>query len=50
MTELWQGWWPEKACPELLDDKVRWGYDADQRNDFVTSDRLCHPAYPVAMG
>jgi len=33
---------------ELLDDKVQRGYDADQRNDFVTSDKLCHPAYSVA--
>jgi hypothetical protein len=48
LTELWQRWWPEKACLELLDDKVQRGYDADQRNDFVTSDRLCHPAYSVA--
>jgi hypothetical protein len=50
LTELWQRWWPEKACLEFLDDKVQGGYDADQRNDFVTSDRLCHPAYSVATG
>ena len=40
LTELWQRWWPEKACLELLDDKVQQGYDADQRNDFVTSGRI----------
>ena len=39
LTELWQRWWPEKACLELLDDKIQEGYDADQRNDFVTSGR-----------
>jgi hypothetical protein len=50
LTELWQRWWPEKACLELPDDKVQRGYDADQRNDSVTSDRLCHPAYSVATG
>ena len=40
LTELWQRWWPEKACLELLDDKVQEGYDADQRNNFVTSGRI----------
>jgi hypothetical protein len=40
LTELWQPWWPEKACLELLDDKVQQGYDADQRNDFVASGRI----------
>ena len=40
LTELWQRWWPEKACLELLDDKVQEGYDADQRNDFVASGRI----------
>ena len=39
LTELWQRWWPEKACLELLDDKIQEGYDADQRNDFVASGR-----------
>ena len=50
LTELWHRWWPEKACLELLDDKVQRSYDADQRNDFVTSNKLCHPAYSVATG
>ena len=31
LTELWQRWWPEKACLELLDDKVQEGYDAARR-------------------
>ena len=40
LTELWRRWWPEKACLELLDDKVQEGYSADQRNDFVASGRI----------
>lgn len=40
LTELWQRWWPEKACLELLDDKIQEGYAADQRNDFVASGRI----------
>ncbi len=40
LTELWQRWWPEKACLELLDDKIQEGYVADQRNDFVASGRI----------
>ena len=40
LTELWQRWWPEKACLELLDDKIQEGYDADQRNDFVAGGRI----------
>ena len=39
LTELWQRWWPEKACLELLDDKIQEGYAADQRNNFVASGR-----------
>src|SRR6266571_4133065 len=40
LTELWQRWWPEKACLELLDDKIQEGYAADQRSDFVASSRI----------
>lgn len=40
LTELWQRWWPEKACLELLDDKIQEGYAADQRNDFAASGRI----------
>jgi len=40
LTELWQRWWPEKACLELLDDKIQEGYAAGQRNDFVASGRI----------
>jgi tetratricopeptide (TPR) repeat protein len=40
LTELWQRWWPEKACLELLDDKIQEGYAADQRNDLVASGRI----------
>src|SRR6266568_3329029 len=40
LTELWQRWWPEKACLELLDDKIQEGYAAGQRNDLVASGRI----------
>ena len=40
LVTLWERWWPDKACLELLDDKVQAGYEADQRNDFVVSGRI----------
>jgi hypothetical protein len=27
LVTLWQRWWPDKVCLELLDDKVQAGYD-----------------------
>ncbi|HUK69748.1 MAG TPA: hypothetical protein VLW50_13520, partial [Streptosporangiaceae bacterium] len=40
LVALWERWWPEKVCLELLDDKVQAGYEADQRSDFVVSGRI----------
>ena len=40
LTGLWQRWRPEKACLELLDDKIQEGYAAGQRNDFAASGRI----------
>ena len=40
LTELWQCRWPQKACLEFLDDKIQEGYEADERNDVVTSGRM----------
>jgi hypothetical protein len=40
LVALWERWWPDKVCLELLDDKVQAGYEADQRNDFVASGRI----------
>jgi hypothetical protein len=49
LTGLWQRWWPEKACLELLDDKIQEGYDADQPNDFVASGRIWLGAWPDVL-
>jgi hypothetical protein len=27
LVSLWQRWWPEKVCLELVDDKIQTGYD-----------------------
>jgi len=40
LAALWERWWPDKVCLELLDDKVQAAYQADQRNDFVASSRI----------
>ncbi len=40
LVTLWERWWPEKVCLELLDDKVQAGYEADQRNNSVASGRI----------
>ena len=29
LVTLWQRWWPDRVCLELLDDKVQAGYDKD---------------------
>ena len=31
-SRLWQRWWPDKVCLELLDDKVQAGYHELERN------------------
>ena len=40
LVAVWERWWPDKVCLELLDDKVQAGYEANQRNDFVASGRI----------
>lgn len=33
LVALWQRWWPERVCMELLDDKMQAGYVQDSEND-----------------
>ena len=33
VVSLWQRWWPEKVCLELLDDKIQSGYHELERNE-----------------
>jgi tetratricopeptide (TPR) repeat protein len=33
LLALWQRWWPDRPCLELLDDKMQAGYDRDAEND-----------------
>jgi hypothetical protein len=33
LLALWQRWWPERVCLELLDDKMQAGYIQDAAND-----------------
>jgi len=33
LLALWQRWWPDRPCLELLDDKMQAGYDQDEKND-----------------
>jgi tetratricopeptide (TPR) repeat protein len=33
LVALWQRWWPERVCMELLDDKMQAGYVQDAEND-----------------
>ena len=33
LVALWQRWWPERVCQELLDDKMQAGYVQDAEND-----------------
>jgi hypothetical protein len=35
LVTLWQRWWPERVCLELLDDKVQAGYRELDRNTVV---------------
>jgi hypothetical protein len=50
LTELWQHWWPEKACLELLDDKVQRATTPTSATTSSPATGLCHPAYSVATG
>ncbi len=33
LLALWQRWWPDRPCLELLDDKIQAGYAQDAAND-----------------
>jgi hypothetical protein len=33
LLALWQRWWPDRPCLELLDDKMQAGYAKDAEND-----------------
>src|SRR5262249_30171386 len=33
LSTLWQRWWPDRVCLELLDDKVQAGYDKGHERD-----------------
>ena len=33
LCALWQRWWPDRPCLELLDDRMQAGYDQDAEND-----------------
>jgi hypothetical protein len=35
LLALWERWWPDQACMELLDDKMQTGYDHQERNDVA---------------
>jgi hypothetical protein len=39
IVALWQRWWPEKVCLELLDDKIQDGYDQLERRDSEAAAR-----------
>jgi hypothetical protein len=35
LLALWEHWWPDKVCLELLDDKIQAGYDRQQQRDLA---------------
>ena len=35
LLALWERWWPDKVCLELLDDKIQAGYDRQQQRDLA---------------
>ena len=37
VLSLWQRWWPEKACLELLDDKIQSGYHELERGETAAA-------------
>jgi tetratricopeptide (TPR) repeat protein len=37
LAALWQRWWPDRLCLELLDDKIQAGYARDTGNDRHTA-------------
>lgn len=34
LVSLWQRWWPDKVCLELLDDKVQAGYAEEEQDNL----------------
>ena len=36
LLALWERWWPDKVCLELLDDKIQAGYDRQEQRDLAT--------------
>ena len=40
LVSLWQRWWPDKVCLELLDDKVQEGYAEDEQNNVSACARI----------
>ena len=35
LLALWERWWPDKVCLELLDDKIQAGYDRQEQRDLA---------------
>lgn len=35
LLALWERWWPDKVCLELLDDKIQAGYDREEQRDLA---------------
>jgi hypothetical protein len=40
LVSLWQRWWPDKVCLELLDDRVQEGYAQDEQNNVSACVRV----------
>lgn len=47
---LWQRWWPENVCMELLDDKVQSGYKALERGETAAAAAVWLDAWSDAVG
>ena len=45
LLALWQRWWPDRVCLELLDDKMQAGYDQDAKNDTHAAARSDIPSH-----
>ena len=40
LVSLWQRWWPDNVCLELLDDKVQEGYAEDEQGNVSACARI----------
>jgi tetratricopeptide (TPR) repeat protein len=40
LVSLWERWWPDKVCLELVDDKVQAGYDEREHNESACASWL----------